>query len=77
MNQRIADTCEVTCVDNSKKMTADVLDFKEGDVCQVSINKAIKLTMHYDEWSQEYIGRSAGLEFKTPGPKVINIKIGR
>jgi hypothetical protein len=77
MNQRIADTCEVTCIDNDRKMTADVLDFKEGDICQVSINKAIKLTMHYDEWSEEYIGRSAGLEFKTPGPKIINVKTGR
>jgi len=77
MNQRIGDTCEVTCIDNGKIMTADILDFKEKNICQVSINKAIKLTMHYDEWSEDYIGRSAGLEFKTSGPKIINVKIGR
>jgi hypothetical protein len=77
MRQQIADTCEVTCIDNGRKMTADILDFRQGEICQVSINKAIKLTLHYDEWSTEYIGRNAGLEFKTPGPKIINSIQGR
>jgi hypothetical protein len=50
-------------------MKADVLEFREGQICTVSVNKAVKIQLHFDEWSKKYVGRSAGLEFITEGPK--------
>lgn len=63
------DTCVITCTDNDKKMNAEVLEFKEGQHCTVSVNRAVKIQLYFDEHSDKYIGRSAGLEFITEGPK--------
>ena len=63
------DHCVITCTDNDKTMKADILEFREGQFCTVSINRAVKIQLHFDQWSKKYIGRSAGLEFITEGPK--------
>ena len=74
MSVQYEDTCIITCNDNNKTMPAEILEFREGQVCTVTINRQVKVSLHYDEWTKKYVGRSAGLEFITEGPKGHNTK---
>lgn len=72
---RFEDTCQVTCEDNGKTVTADVLDFKEGKTLSVSLNKSLKLVMPWN--GRVYEGKMSGMSFVTNGPKGIQYKDGR
>lgn len=65
------DRCDVTNIETGNVVEADILDFKEGNVCVVSIQKQIKLVMKYNNQKNNYVGRKGGLEFTTFGPKVL------
>ena len=75
MKQYIEDTCQVSCVDNGKVVPADVLDFKEGKLLAVSLNKSVKLSMHWN--GHVYEGRMSGLTFTSAGPIIKNVKTTR
>lgn len=62
------DTCEVTCVDNGRKVIADVLNFKQWQMLVVSLNKSIKLSLKWN--GKVYEGNGTGLTFTSAGPKV-------
>jgi hypothetical protein len=72
---RFEDTCQVTCEDNGKTVTADVLDFKEGKALSVSLNKSLKLVMPWN--GRVYEGKMGGMSFVTDGPKGMQYKEGR
>lgn len=74
-NVRFDETCKVTCEDNGKVVTADVLDFKEGKTLSVSLNKSLKLVMPFN--GKVYEGRMSGMSFVSDGPKGTVYKEGR
>jgi len=74
MANRFDDTCTITCTDNDKVSSAEVLDFKELKSLSVSLNRQIKIMLFYDAKAKLYIGHQAGLEFTTPGPKGYEIR---
>ncbi len=75
MAQYIADVCEVTCEDNDKVVTADILDFKEHKMLSVSLNKSLKLLMPWN--GKIYEGKMSGLTFVSKGPTITETKESR
>ena len=75
MAKYIDDTCVVTCEDNGRTVTADILDFKEEKTLHVSLNKTLKLVMLWN--GRIYEGNQSGLTFVSKGPKIVETKDGR
>jgi hypothetical protein len=75
MKQYIAETCQVSCVDNGKVVEADILDFKEKKTLSVSLNKTIKLVMPWN--GQVFEGRMSGMTFTSKGPVIKTVLQGR
>lgn len=73
--RKISDTCEVVCLENSKKATAEVLEFKENTKLVVVLNKSIKLILNWN--GKKYLGKSSGLEFVSDGPEISTYSTGR
>ena len=65
-------TVVVTCSDNGKTNTAEVLTFMEGQRLVVSLNRQIKMEMVYNPRNKLYIANQTGLEFVSSGPKMID-----
>lgn len=66
-------TTTVTCSDNGKSNTAEVLSFVEEQRLVVSLNRQIKLEMHYNPRNKLYIANQTGLEFVSSGPRKIEV----
>ena len=77
MAMNYEDTCTLTCTDNDKQMTAEVLDFKENKSLSVTLNRQVKVMLFYDAKAKKYIGHQAGLEFTTAGPRGHAVRNGR
>lgn len=75
MTQYVAETCEVTCIDNNKTVLADILDFKQEKILIISLNKSVKLSMPFN--GILYEGKMSGLTFISDGPKITTVKTGR
>ena len=71
--QQYESNTTVTCTDNGKSSTAEVLSFNEGQRLTVSLNRAIKLEMFYNPRNKLYIANQTGLEFVSTGPKKIEV----
>ena len=69
MTTHFDDIALIECTDNGKKMEAEVLSFKEEQFLSVSIQRAVKLNMSWNPEKNVYIGKGAGLEFISTGPK--------
>jgi len=67
-NKYIAETCEVTCENNNKKVTADILSFKEHASLSVSIDKSVKVNLQWN--GRIYEGKMSGLSFISTGPTI-------
>jgi len=66
-------TTLVTCSDNGKSMTADVISFDPKYRLVVSLEKSIRMEMTYSSKSNLYMANQSGLEFASRGPEIINI----
>lgn len=67
-------TAIVTCTDNGKSSTAEVLNFNEGRVLIVSLDRSIRLEMIYNPRNNFYTANKTGLEFISKGPKKIELR---
>ena len=67
-------TTLVTCSDNGKSMTADVISFTPNQRLVVSLERSIKMEMTYSSKNNLYMARQSGLEFASSGPEIYNIK---
>lgn len=65
---RYNSTCQVQQANSSKKIEAEVHEFKERDFLMVVLNKSVKLPMKWN--GKVYEGRMAGLDFVSDGPVV-------
>ena len=64
-------TVTVTCSDNGKSQTADLISFYPSQRLIVSLNKSIRMEMIYNTRNKLYIANQSGLEFVSSGPKEI------
>lgn len=62
-------TAIVTCTDNDNSTTAEILSFVPGQRLIVSLNRAVRLEMTYNNRNQLYMAHQSGLEFISKGPK--------
>jgi len=68
MNTTYAPTCTVECFENGNKVEADIDKFMHNEYMSVYIN-TVKVNLQYDSKVNLYIGKMAGLEFGSDGPK--------
>jgi len=66
-------TAVVECIDNSKKVDADVLAFVEGKYLTVALN-TVRVNLQYNQKYNNYIGAMGGLEFQSSGPKTLGYR---
>ncbi len=71
------DKCTIECSNNGKKVSVDVLTFKENQFLSVVVEKTVKIQMQYNTEKDVYIGNMSGLEFITEGPEKFVSKHGR
>jgi hypothetical protein len=66
---RYADTCEITGIKNDISVVGEIITFREKDVIIATISRAAKVTLHWQDHADEYIGSMGGVEFRSAGPK--------
>ena len=64
-------TVTVTCSDNGKSQTADVISFSPQNRLVVSLNRSIRMEMTYNPRNKLYMANQSGLEFVSSGPNEI------
>jgi hypothetical protein len=69
------DKCIVTCENNGKAVDAEVLEFKENVLLNVSLDRQVKIKLTWN--GNIYEGRGFGMSFTSKGPKIITTKEGR
>jgi len=67
-------TVIVTCSDNGKSNTADVISFTPNQRLIVSLNKSLRLDMPFNPRNKLYVVHQSGLEFVSSGPGTIETK---
>lgn len=63
------DTCEITGVRNDISVTGEILTFRDKDRIVATVQRSAKVTLHWDERVQLYVGSLGGVEFQSAGPK--------
>jgi hypothetical protein len=66
-------TTLVTCSDNGKSMTAEVISFNPNQRLVVSLERSIKMEMTYNSKNNLYMAKQSGLEFASKGPEILNL----
>ena len=74
---RYDETAIVTCVDNNKVVTAEVLSFIPKKTLSVSLDRSVKLELKYSEKNNEYQGDLYGRTFVSKGPKATHYSNSR
>ena len=67
-------TVTVTCSDNGKSQTAEVIRFSPQSMLIVSLNRSIRMEMIYNPRNKLYIANQSGLEFVSSGPNFNEIR---
>lgn len=61
--------CELLCIDNNKTSIAEVDRFEEHSYVQCFIG-GMSINLQYNSKYKTYLGKAAGLEFSTNGPRI-------
>lgn len=65
-------TYEDTCIlesDNGIGVTAEILNFVPYKILSVTVNRSVKVNLHFDEARGIYSGKMAGMELISNGPQ--------
>lgn len=71
------DTVKLTCLENDKTLTGEILDYKPGYMLAASVDRRVRVTLRYNVEKKLYIGRVGALEFVSKGPEKTVIAEGR
>jgi hypothetical protein len=66
---RFDDTCEIVGVKNGISVTGEILQFREKDVIIATIHRSAKVSLHWQDNVEQYVGSVGGVEFTSTGPK--------
>ena len=66
---RFDDSCEIVGVKNEIAVTGEILQFREHDIIIATIHRSAKVTLHWQENVDQYVGSMGGVEFRSEGPK--------
>ena len=75
MRQQFEDKCQVTCTDNDKTVTADVMSYRPKDTLTIILGES-KIGMKWNG-RRVYVGNALGMEFTSKGPEEIVMMKGR
>ena len=75
MRQQFEDKCQVTCTDNDKTVTADIMSYRPKDTLTIILGES-KIGMKWNG-RQVYVGNALGMEFTSKGPEEIVVMKGR
>ena len=75
MKPRYEDKCKVTCTDNDKTVTADVMSYFPKNMLMIILGES-KIGMKWNGRSV-YVGNALGMEFTSKGPEEIVTLKGR
>jgi len=64
-----SDKCTVIAVASKKAIEAEVMAFNEGRNLTVVLNKSVKMLMQWN--GRCYEAKNAGIDFESPGPKLL------
>lgn len=69
-NMRISyeDTCILES-DNGNEVQAEILNFVPNKILSVTVNRSVKVNLHFDEARSIYSGKMAGMELISNGPQ--------
>ena len=59
----------ITGIKNDISVNAEILTFRKNKVIIATIERSAKVTLHWDERADLYIGSLGGVEFQSEGPK--------
>jgi len=74
---RYADTCEIIGIKNGISVVGEIIQFQEKDLIIATINRAAKVTLHWQDHAAAYIGSLGGVEFRSSGPKATTYRTHR
>ena len=79
MNQqtRFDDVCEVKNIKTGLTVTGEILTFREKEFITLTINRAVKLRLNWNERAKVYVGSMAGMEFESRGPRAYTYRTSR
>lgn len=66
---RFEDVCEITSIRNGISTKGEILTFREKDVIIATIQRSAKVTLHWKEHANAYVGQLGGVEFQSDGPR--------
>ena len=66
---RFEDTCEIIGVKNEISVMGEILTFREKEIIIATIERSARVTLHWNDKAELYVGSLGGVEFKSAGPK--------
>ena len=75
MRADYSNKCKVTCTDNDKTVTADVMSYRPKDMLMIILGES-KIGMKWNGRSV-YVGNALGMEFTSKGPEEVLVMKGR
>ena len=74
---RFEDTCEVENIKTGQTVLGEILSFREEEFISLTIDRAVKLRLNWNERAGLYVGAMAGMEFQSEGPRAYTYRTGR
>lgn len=74
---RFDDTCEITGIKNGISVVGEILKFREKEFIIATIERSAKVTLHWEDRAQLYVGSLGGVEFQSSGPKSHTVRTHR
>jgi hypothetical protein len=77
MSTQYEDTASLTCGENGQTLDSEVLDYTPGKMLACSVNRQVKVTLHFNQQTKDYRGKVGSLEFQSKGPRELVTLKGR
>ena len=69
LKTRFEDTCEITGIKNDISVVGEILTVRERDIIIAAVERSARVTLHWNDRIELYIGSLGGVEFQSLGPK--------
>ena len=66
---RFEDTCEIIGIKNEVSVIGEILTFREKEIIIATIERSARVTLHWNDKAELYVGSLGGVEFQSAGPK--------
>ena len=74
---RFDDVCDVEYIKTGQVELGEILTFREKEFISLTIRRAVKIRLNWNERAGLYIGSVQGMEFQSAGPNVYTYRSTR